>query len=597
MTPRIEDYALIGDLQTAALVGRNGSVDWLCLPRFDSGACFAALLGDEDNGHWRIAPQGTNGADTCTRRAYVADSLVLETFWETRTGTVKVIDFMPQRDKAPDVMRIVEGVSGSVDMSSVLRLRFDFGSVVPWMRRSHGHRVAVAGPDSVWLRSEPPVKTWGQQFSTCSSFTVAEGEKVAFVLTWHPSHAPRPKLIDPYKALKHTLTDWAKWSARCTYQGRHREAVLRSLITLKALTYAPTGGIVAALTTSLPEEIGGVRNWDYRYCWLRDSTLTLAAMVSAGYLEEAAAWRDWLLRAVAGDPADLQIMYGLAGERRLPETELPWLSGYEHSRPVRTGNAAVRQRQLDVYGEVIDSLRVAHEAGLDSKPHAWNLQLSLLGFLESAWREPDEGLWEVRGQRRHFVHSKVMAWVAADRAVRTLEEDPALPGDADRWRAMRDAVHAEVCEKGYDPVRNTFTQYYGSQELDASTLLIVRTGFLPPDDPRVVGTVDAVRAGLARDGLIRRYSTEGVSVDGLPGDEGAFIACSFWLVDALLRIGRTDDAEELFGRLLELRNDVGLLAEEYDTTAGRQLGNYPQAFSHIGLVNSAVDLARQDTAG
>ncbi|MER5893195.1 glycoside hydrolase family 15 protein [Streptomyces sp. NPDC001876] len=597
MTPRIEDYALIGDLQTAALVGRNGSVDWLCLPRFDSGACFAALLGDEDNGHWRIAPQGTNGADTCTRRAYVADSLVLETFWETRTGTVKVIDFMPQRDKAPDVMRIVEGVSGSVDMSSVLRLRFDFGSVVPWMRRSHGHRVAVAGPDSVWLRSEPPVKTWGQQFSTCSSFTVAEGEKVAFVLTWHPSHAPRPKLIDPYKALKHTLTDWAKWSARCTYQGRHREAVLRSLITLKALTYAPTGGIVAALTTSLPEEIGGVRNWDYRYCWLRDSTLTLAAMVAAGYLEEAAAWRDWLLRAVAGDPADLQIMYGLAGERRLPETELPWLSGYEHSRPVRTGNAAVRQRQLDVYGEVIDSLRVAHEAGLDSKPHAWNLQLSLLGFLESTWREPDEGLWEVRGQRRHFVHSKVMAWVAADRAVRTLEEDPGLPGDADRWRAMRDAVHAEVCEKGYDPVRNTFTQYYGSQELDASTLLIVRTGFLPPDDPRVIGTVDAVRAGLARDGLIRRYSTDGVSVDGLPGDEGAFIACSFWLVDALLRIGRTDDADELFGRLLELRNDVGLLAEEYDTVAGRQLGNYPQAFSHIGLVNSAVDLARQDTAG
>ncbi|MFD9504375.1 glycoside hydrolase family 15 protein [Streptomyces sp. NPDC060035] len=597
MTPRIEDYALIGDLQTGALVGRNGSVDWLCLPRFDSGACFAALLGDEDNGHWRIAPQGTDSADTCTRRAYVADSLVLETIWETRTGTVKVIDFMPQRDKAPDVMRIVEGISGSVDMSAVLRLRFDFGSVVPWMRRSHGHRVAVAGPDSVWLRSEPPVKTWGQQFSTCSSFTVTEGEKVAFVLTWHPSHGPRPKLIDPYKALKHTLADWAKWSARCTYRGRHREAVLRSLITLKALTYAPTGGIVAALTTSLPEEIGGVRNWDYRYCWLRDSTLTLGAMVAAGYLKEAAAWRDWLLRAVAGDPADLQIMYGLAGERRLPEAELPWLSGYEHSRPVRTGNAAVRQRQLDVYGEVIDSLRVAREAGLDNKPHAWNLQLSLLGFLESTWREPDEGLWEIRGQRRHFVHSKVMAWVAADRAVRTLEDDPCLPGDADRWRAMRDAVHADVCEKGYDPVRNTFTQYYGSQELDASTLLIARTGFLPPDDPRVVGTVDAVRNGLARDGLIRRYSTEGASVDGLPGDEGAFIACSFWLVDALLRIGRTDDAEVLFERLLELRNDVGLLAEEYDTVALRQLGNYPQAFSHIGLVNSAVDLAGLDPAG
>ncbi|WP_329036116.1 glycoside hydrolase family 15 protein [Streptomyces sp. NBC_00178] len=597
MTPRIEDYAVIGDLQTAALVGRNGSVDWLCLPRFDSGACFAALLGDEDNGHWRIAPQGADSGETCTRRAYVDDSLVLETYWETRTGTVKVIDFMPQRDKAPDVMRIVEGVSGSVDMSSVLRLRFDFGSVVPWMRRSHGHRVAVAGPDSVWLRSEPPVKTWGQQFSTCSSFTVSEGESVAFVLTWHPSHSPRPKLIDPHKALRHTLTDWAKWSDRCTYEGPHRKAVLRSLITLKALTYAPTGGIVAALTTSLPEEIGGVRNWDYRFCWLRDSTLTLGAMIACGYVEEAAAWRDWLLRAVAGDPADLQIMYGLSGERRLPETELPWLAGYEGSLPVRAGNAAVRQRQLDVYGEVIDSLRVAREAGLDDKSHAWNLQLSLLGFLESTWREPDEGLWEVRGQRRHFVHSKVMAWVAADRAVRTLEENPELPGDADRWRAMRDAVHAEVCEKGYDPVRNTFTQSYGSQELDAATLLIVRAGFLPPEDPRVTGTVDAVRDELAHDGLIRRYSTRGASVDGLPGDEGAFLACSFWLVDALVRTGRREEGEALFERLLELRNDVGLLAEEYDPVAGRQLGNYPQAFSHIGLVNSAVDLARDDAAG
>ncbi|WP_328909422.1 glycoside hydrolase family 15 protein [Streptomyces sp. NBC_00234] len=597
MTPRIEDYALIGDLQTAALVGRNGSVDWLCLPRFDSGACFAALLGDEDNGHWRIAPKGTESTDTCTRRGYAGDSLVLETFWETRTGTVKVTDFMPQRDKAPDLMRIVEGVSGTVDMSSVLRLRFDFGSVVPWMRRSHGHRVAVAGPDSVWLRSDPPVKTWGQQFSTCSSFTVAEGEKVAFVLTWHASHAPRPKLIDPYKALKHTRADWAKWSAKCTYKGKHREAVLRSLITLKALTYGPTGGIVAAPTTSLPEEIGGVRNWDYRFCWLRDSTLTLGALLSAGYLDEAAAWRDWLLRAVAGDPADLQIMYGLAGERRLPETELPWLRGYEHSQPVRTGNEAVRQRQLDVYGEVIDSLRLARDAGLENKSHAWNLQLSLLGFLESTWREPDEGLWEIRGERRHFVHSKVMAWVAADRTVRTLEETPDLPGDADRWRAMRDAVHAEVCERGYDPVRNTFTQSYGSRALDAATLLIVRTGFLPPDDPRVIGTVDAVREELGSDGLVRRYSTDGVSVDGLPGGEGAFLVCSFWLADALLRTGRTAEAEKLFERLLALRNDMGLLAEEYDPVAGRQLGNFPQAFSHIGLVNTAVALAAQDPAG
>ncbi len=594
MTPLIEDYALIGDLQTAALVGKNGSVDWLCLPRFDSGACFAALLGDEDNGHWRIAPQG---ADTCTRRAYAGESLVLETFWETRTGTVKVIDFMPQRDQEPDVMRIIEGISGTVDMASVLRLRFDFGSVVPWVRRSQGHRVAVAGPDSAWLRSEPPVKTWGQQFSTCSSFSVSAGEQVAFVLTWHPSHSPRPDLVDPFEALENTLTDWAAWSARCKYQGPYREAVIRSLITLKALTFGPTGGIVAAPTTSLPEEIGGVRNWDYRFCWLRDSTLTLGALISAGYLEEAGAWRDWLLRAVAGDPADLQIMYGLAGERRLPESELSWLRGYENSAPVRIGNAAVRQRQLDVYGEVIDSLRLARDAGLGDKPHAWNLQLSLLGFLESTWREPDEGLWEIRGQRRHFVHSKVMAWVAADRAVRSLEEDPSLTGDADRWRAMRDAVHREVCEKGYDPVRNTFTQSYGSQDLDAATLLIARTGFLPPDDPRLIGTVDAVRAELGCDGLVRRYSTDGPSIDGLPGGEGAFLACSFWLADALRMTGRTEEATELFERLLALRNDVGLLAEEYDTAGQRQLGNFPQAFSHVGLVGTAVALAEARAPG
>ncbi|MFD4941572.1 glycoside hydrolase family 15 protein [Streptomyces sp. NPDC058239] len=592
MTPRIEDYALIGDLQTAALVGRNGSVDWLCLPRFDSGACFAALLGDEDNGHWRIAPKG---ADTCTRRGYAGDSLVLETFWETRTGTVKVIDFMPQRDQEPDVMRIVEGISGTVDMSSVIRLRFDFGSVVPWVRRSQGHRVAVAGPDSVWLRSEPPVRTWGQQFSTCSSFTVSEGEQVAFVLTWHPSHSPRPDLVDPFGALRSTLSDWTEWSAQCKYRGPYREAVIRSLITLKALTFGPTGGIVAAPTTSLPEEIGGVRNWDYRFCWLRDSTLTLGALISAGYLEEAAAWRDWLLRAVAGDPADLQIMYGLAGERRLPEAELPWLSGYENSSPVRTGNAAVRQRQLDVYGEVIDSLRLAREAGLDDKPHAWNLQLSLLGFLESTWREPDEGLWEIRGQRRHFVHSKVMAWVAADRAVRTLEKNPALAGDAERWRVMRDAVHREVCEKGFDPVRNTFTQSYGSRNLDAATLLIARTGFLPPDDPRMIGTVDAVRDELGSGCLVRRYSTDGSSIDGLPGSEGAFLACSFWLADALRLTGRAEEARELFEQLLGLCNDVGLLAEEYDIVGHRQLGNFPQAFSHIGLVGTAMALAGEDT--
>ncbi|MFI8516247.1 glycoside hydrolase family 15 protein [Streptomyces sp. NPDC085481] len=594
MTQRIDDYALIGDLQTAALVGRDGSIDWLCLPRFDSAACFAALLGDENNGHWRIAPKG---ATRCTRRGYAEDSLVLETYWETRTGTVKVVDFMPQRDKAPDVVRIVEGVSGSVEMSAALRLRFDYGSIVPWMRRADGHRVAVAGPDSVWLRSEPPVKTWGQQFATCSAFTVGAGEKVAFVLTWHPSHEPRPDLVDPFEALDQSLADWREWAARCTHEGPYRDVVVRSLITLKALTYAPTGGIVAAATTSLPEELGGVRNWDYRACWLRDSSLTLGALLTAGYVEEAAAWRDWLLRAVAGDPADLQIMYGPAGERRLPETTLPWLRGYADSAPVRTGNAAVEQFQLDVYGEVMDSLYRAREAGIPARRHAWNLQLSLLGFLESTWREPDEGLWEVRGPRRHFVHSKVMAWVAADRAVRTLEADPSLPGDAARWRAMRDEIHAEVCEKGYDPARNTFTQAYGSLELDAATLLIPQVGFLPPDDRRVVGTVDAVRAELLQGGFLRRYSTQSTSVDGLPGQEGTFLVCSFWLADALRLTGRVKEARELFERLVGLCSDVGLLAEEYDPVSGRQLGNFPQAFSHIGLVNTALALAAEEAAG
>jgi GH15 family glucan-1,4-alpha-glucosidase len=589
VSQRIEDYALIGDLQSAALVGRNGSIDWLCLPHFDSPACFAALLGDDENGHWRIAPAESGN---CTSRRYVGESLVLESVWETRTGTVKITDFMPQRGTAPDIMRIVEGVSGEVAMAGTLRLRFDYGSVVPWMRRTNSHRIAVAGPDSVWLRSDPPVQTWGQQLSTRSSFSVSAGEKVAFVLTWHPSHEPRPELIDPYEALEYSLADWHEWSARCRYEGPYREAVVRSLITLKALTFAPTGGIVAAPTTSLPEEIGGVRNWDYRFCWLRDSTLTLGALLACGYLEEAAAWRDWLLRAVAGSPSDLQVMYGLAGERRLPETELEWLRGHAGSAPVRTGNRAVDQLQLDVYGEVIDSLYLARTSGLSAKSHAWNLQLSLLGFLESRWREPDEGLWEVRGPRRHFVHSKVMAWVAADRAVRTLESNPALSGNVERWRRMRKEVHREVCEKGYDPVRNTFTQSYGSTELDAATLLIPQVGFLPPEDPRVVGTVDAVRDGLSHDGLMRRYSTDGSAIDGLPGGEGTFLVCSFWLADSLLMTGRVEEAEALFGKLLDLRNDLGLLAEEYDPVARRQLGNFPQAFSHVGLVNTALALTR-----
>ncbi|MEV5339178.1 glycoside hydrolase family 15 protein [Streptomyces sp. NPDC052676] len=595
MHPRIEDYALIGDEQTAALVGRDGSVDWLCLPRFDSGACFAKLLGDEENGHWKLAPKGADGP--CTRRAYRPGTLVLDTEWETPQGTVRVTDLMPQRDRAPDLVRIVEGLSGSVTMHGILRLRFDYGSIVPWVRRSDGHRVAVAGPDSAWLRSEPPVRTWGEDFCTHSEFTVRAGERVAFVLTWHPSHEPRPPLVDPYKALEHSVADWQAWSARCRYDGPYRDEVLRSLITLKALTYAPTGGIVAAPTTSLPEEIGGVRNWDYRYCWLRDSTLTLGALLAAGYREEAEAWREWLLRAVAGDPADLQIMYGLAGERRLPETELPWLPGFADSRPVRIGNAAVKQVQLDVYGEVMDTLSLARSAGMPLLPQAWDIQRSMVNFLSRAWREPDEGLWEVRGGRRHFVHSKVMVWVAADRAVRALERFPQLKGDRERWQTLRDEVHREVCERGYDPARNTFTQSYGSRELDAALLLIPRVGFLPPDDPRVLGTIEAVRKELGHGGLMRRYTALRTTVDGLPGDEGTFLVCSFWLADALHLTGRTDEARELFERLVGLVNDVGLLAEEYDPSTGRQLGNFPQAFSHIGLVNTALALYGGEQAG
>ncbi len=591
---RIEDYALIGDEQTAALVGADGSVDWLCLPRFDSAACFARLLGDESNGHWRIAPVG---ADRCTRRSYREDTLVLDTEWTTPQGTVLVTDLMPQRHRAPDLVRIVQGVRGEVTVRSTLRLRFDYGSVVPWVRRADGHRVAVAGPDSAWLRSVPEVPTWGEDMGTFSEFTVQEGERVAFVLTWHPSHEPRPRLVDPYASLRHSVKDWRNWAANCRYDGPYRDAVVRSLITLKALTYRPTGGIVAAPTTSLPEAPGGVRNWDYRFCWLRDSTLTLKALLAAGYRDEAEAWRNWLLRGVAGYPADLQIMYGLAGERRLPEFEVPWLSGFDGATPVRVGNDAVNQLQLDVYGEVVDSLALARRSGLPAHPDVWALQSVLLGFLRTAWRQPDEGLWEVRSGRRHFVHSKVMVWVAADRAVRAMEEFPDLEGDLDGWRELRDEVHREVCAKGFNPARNTFTQSYGSRELDAALLLIPRVGFLPPDDPRVRGTLEAVRSELGQDGLVRRYTSDAEEVDGLPGEEGTFLVCSFWLADALHMTGRTQEARELFERLLGLANDVGLLAEEYDPVGGRLLGNFPQAFSHIGLVNTALALFGDEGAG
>ncbi|WP_040709691.1 glycoside hydrolase family 15 protein [Nocardiopsis potens] len=590
MSGRIEDYALIGDMQTAALVGRDGSVDWLCMPHFDSPACFTALLGDEQNGNWWIRP--TDGPVRATRRRYRPDTLILESEWDTDEGTVRVIDFMPPRGGAPHLVRIVEGVRGRVSVSTELRVRFDYGNVVPWITRSGTELVAVAGPDSVWLSTTVPLR--GHNFVHDAEFTVSAGQRVPFVLTWHPSHTEESDHLDAEKSLSRTERFWKQWVDDCSYKGEYREAVVRSLITLKALTYRPTGGIVAAPTTSLPEEIGGVRNWDYRYCWLRDATITLEALIRSGYTEEARAWREWLVRAVAGEPQHMQIMYGVRGERRLAEWEADWLPGYEDSRPVRIGNAAVQQYQLDVYGEVMDVLDLARRCGLNGGDHLWGMQRSLVNFLEWCWDEPDEGLWEVRGPRQHFVHSKVMAWVAADRAVRAIEEF-GEEGPLDRWRSLRDTIHAEVCEYGFDARRNTFTQYYGSTELDAALLLIPEVGFLPYDDPRVVGTIEAIRDDLMVDGFVMRYRTDREeAADKLPGDEGAFLACSFWMANALLSIGREKEARELFERLLSLRNDLGLLAEEWDSSAGRQVGNFPQAFSHVPLVTTALNLAHAD---
>lgn len=583
---RIEDYAMIGDMQSAALVGRDGSIDWLCLPRFDSPSCFSALLGGERNGHWWLGPTGRRPA---TRRRYRPDTLILESEWDTPTGTVRVIDFMPPRDNNPDVVRIVEGVSGEVEVSTQLRVRFDYGRIVPWVRRSDGHLQAIGGPDSVWLHSPVPLK--GGDYAHRATFTVREGQRLPFVFTWHPSHEPMPREISAEGQLAETEAMWAEWVARCTYEGPHRDAVVRSLITLKALTYAPTGGIVAAPTTSLPEDIGGVRNWDYRFCWLRDATLTLDALISSGYIEEAGEWRAWLLRAIAGRPQDLQIMYGVAGERRLPELELTWLDGYEDSRPVRIGNNAVNQLQLDVYGEVMNCLFVSRKMGLGADDRAWAIQRELLAYVEEHWDEPDEGLWEVRGPRRHFTHSKIMCWVALDRAVRYVEEFGRV-GPVDRWKRLREIVHAEICDKGYDPVRNTFTQSYGSTELDAALLLMPLIGFLPIDDPRVTGTVAAIEKELLSDGFVLRYPVAADNdVDGLAGAEGAFLACSFWLVEVMALQGRKKEAEELFGRLLGLRNDLGLLAEEYDPRYARLVGNFPQAFSHVPLVHAARALS------
>jgi GH15 family glucan-1,4-alpha-glucosidase len=582
MASPIEDYALIGDTHTAGLVSREGSIDWLCLPRFDSPACFAALLGERSNGRWLLAPAGPVRE---VRRRYEGDTLVLETEHHTDDGVVRVVDFMPPRQWDPDVARVVEGVRGRVPMRMELTIRFDYGSIVPWVRNVDGALHAVAGPDSVWLRTPVPVR--GENWTTLADFTVAEGERVPFMLTWHASHRPAPRHIDPIRALGDTEAWWGEWASHVDYHGGWQDAVLRSLLTLKALTYAPTGGIVAAPTTSLPEQLGGVRNWDYRYCWLRDATFTLSALMLAGLAEEAKAWREWLLRAVAGQPRQMQILYGVAGERRITEQELDWLAGYEGSRPVRIGNAAVTQFQLDVYGEVMDTLHLGRHVGLESDEAAWDLQRALLEFLETKWREPDEGIWEIRGPRRHFTHSKVMAWVGLDRAIKAVEllrHD----GPVDRWRAVRRELHEEVCREGYDTERDSFVQYYGADHLDASLLLIPLVGFLPAGDPRVKGTVAAIQRELTVDGLVHRYPPEGSqAVDGLPPGEGTFLACTFWLADNLALMGRREEALAIFERLLTLRNDVGLLAEEFDPSTGRQLGNFPQAFSHVALVNTA----------
>ena len=585
---RIEDYGLIGDLQTAALVGRDGSIDWACFPRFDSGACFAALLGTPEHGRWIVAPR----TDAWERgRRYRPDTLILETEWETETGAVRLIDFMPPRGKAPDIVRIVEGLHGEVEMSSELVIRFDYGMTVPWVRRIDDGRIAVAGPDALCFRT--PVHHRGENLRTIGDFTVRKGERVPFVLTWYPSNEYPPDRIHAEHALRDAEDYWSDWADRCAYKGRWREEVHHSLVVLKALTYAPTGGIVAAATTSLPEKIGGERNWDYRFCWLRDATLTLLAFLNAGYLEEARAWRQWLLRAAAGDPSALQIMYGVGGERRLPELTVDWLPGYEGSRPVRIGNAASGQFQLDVYGEVLDALHQGRCRDLEVSKEAWALQRRLLRYLEDAWKEPDEGIWEVRGPRRHFTHSKVMAWVAFDRGVQAVERF-GRNGPVERWREIRSEIHAEVCERGFDVELNSFTQSYGERRLDASLLIIPLVGFLPADDPRMVGTVAAIERELFHDGFIYRYShdEEVRRVDGLPPGEGAFLPCTFWFADVLAQQGRRDEAERIFEHLLDLRSDLGLLAEEWDPKTRRQLGNFPQAFTHVALVNTAFNLDR-----
>ena len=585
MSSPIENYALIGNLRTAALVDRTGSIDWLCLPRFDSGACFASLLGDETNGRWLLAPQG--GVKQ-VRRKYHDNTLVLETEFQTDSGVATVVDFMPvaERKEQVDLIRIVRGVRGQVPMRTEVTIRFDYGHTIPWVRKRDYGFSAVSGPNAIAFRTAVPLES--KDYTTIGEFTISEGQSETFRLTGYPSHEDEPGDGDPLSMLSEAERRWRDWAGRCSSEGEWRDAVVRSLITLKALTYTPTGGILAAPTTSLPEWLGGPRNWDYRFCWLRDSTFTLYALLISGYTDEARAWREWLLRAIAGHPQDTQIMYGVAGERMLTEMEIPWLSGYEKSAPVRIGNAAHEQFQLDVYGEVIDTLHVARKYKLERNEDAWLLQTALMDFLESGWKQPDEGIWEVRGPRRDFTHSKVMAWVAVDRSVKEIRHGFG-EGPLDRWLALRDEIHRDVCQRGFDVERNAFVQYYGSKSLDASLLMIPLVGFLPAKDPRVVSTVAAIERELIYKGLVLRYPTE-TAVDGLPPGEGAFLPCTFWLADNYAIAGRTQEARDLFLRLLDLRNDVGLLSEEYDPVLRRQLGNFPQAFTHVSLVNTAHNL-------
>ena len=585
MSLKIEDYALIGNTRTSALVGNTGSIDWLCMPRFDSGACFAALLGTPANGRWLIAPSNRVRS---THRRYRGSTLVLENGFVTDSGEVVVVDFMPiaQQHQQVDVVRMVRGLRGAVPMRMDIAFRFDYGHIAPWiMHRGDGLR-AIAGPDALELITQVPMRDEGSH--TIAEFTVAEGESVPFTLTWYPSHEQEPPARNPMQMLTDTEAWWRKWSSRCTITGRWRDLALRSLITLKALTYGPTGAIVAAPTTALPEWIGGPRNWDYRYCWLRDATFTLYALLLTGYKEEALAWREWALRAIAGDPDDLQILYGLAGERRLPETELSWLPGYEGSRPVRVGNAAHEQFQLDVYGEIMGAFYLGRHTGAGTSLESWNLLKALMAHLEKVWNKPDEGIWEVRGSPRHFTHSKVMAWLAFDRATKLVDEGY-YPGPGERWRKLRDRIHRDICEKGFDRQRNSFVQYNGADTLDAALLMIPLVGFLPPTDPRVIGTVEAIRRELVSSSLVMRYRSDS-NVDGLPPGEGVFLPCSFWLVDNLVMAGRRDEAEELFERLTSLSNDVRLFSEEYDPVSSRMLGNFPQAFTHVSLVNSVHNL-------